>query len=267
MDEGRNSNNIADSKLDEELLTFVNSLSEDQEERVMNLIREKRTRHNEKLKERLPREMWIMILDNLCLEDLLYVSMTCKSFREISLDALKTCWNEWSVRPGDLLQYPESHATLFSRMSSSLELHISEDWFDDDDDDHNSTVKVPKEACDRLKTSFKNVKIHRLNLDLYKYQSVYLDICTSTIRNVKEIDLGLSEVYDRHLEAIANSCPDLEMFSLENPRHITDVGIESIASRCPKLTKFSLNKYYEDPPSLPMITDKGIITLVPSAQT
>ena len=63
---------------DQFLETLVNLLSDGQIEKVKSLIREKETRDNERLMERLklPRELWIMILDNLDLEDLVSFSMT-----------------------------------------------------------------------------------------------------------------------------------------------------------------------------------------------
>ena len=76
-------------KADQSLEQLVHSMSNEDHEKFMFLVRRKRTRDNENsLMEKLPREIWLTILGNLKQKDLVNMSMTCKHFRDVCLSIM-----------------------------------------------------------------------------------------------------------------------------------------------------------------------------------
>ncbi|CAG8743025.1 20228_t:CDS:1 [Gigaspora rosea] len=65
-------------------------------------------------------------------------------------------------------------------------------------------------------------------------------LCEIANQNLEYLSLGSSDLSDKSLNKIADSCPNLKYLSLECEENITDVSMIDIAHSCPKLRYLSL---------------------------
>ena len=248
---------------DQYLEKLVNFLSDEHVDKVKSLIREKETRDNECLIEKLPKEMWMMILNFLDHKDLVSLSKTSKSFKTLSQDPKLWKQTSWTVTPQELLQCPESYAALFSRLAKLNYLKI-EQLFEDGFEHGKGHMKlVSRMSREKLKSSFDDVDFSNLKLEidlLEDFELEHLSVCTTSFRNLKAIDFGFSSLEDIHVEAIAKSCSNLREFNSDLAKNLTDSGVKSLAENCPKLTKFSISESTWE--EIPGVTNDGIISLV-----
>ena len=110
-------------KPEHSLEELVNMMSDDDHEKFMHLIRRKRTKDNEEsVIEKLPKEMWLLVLGKLKQKDLVTMSMTCKHFRRLCLSILKDMY----LPLHSLVQNPDFVTQFISRCTNLKTLKIEE---------------------------------------------------------------------------------------------------------------------------------------------
>ena len=134
MTEEQDQVNIRDSRSAEELQAFIESLSIEQTQMVMELARG-RLESWEATMSKMPDEMWREIFKHLGLRDLVAVSGTSNRLRALSLETVekRTDWDNWHVTSKEALRCPESYAIWFSRVPS-LNLKIDDILWSSDED-------------------------------------------------------------------------------------------------------------------------------------
>ena len=233
------------------LRKLANSLSEEQFEELTGLMRERRTIDNDCFITKLPREIWIMILKKLTPQELVSFSMTSKSFKDLCLDPKLWSQTEWTVTQENLLEHPESYATLLLRLPKLKKLCIEEKL-------GKTIVKeVSKETKIKFKSCFSELNIQILDLQLWKTKDqMRLDMFVSTFTNLQEIDVEVGDdiFCDHHVITVANNSPALKKFSVVEVegRKLTDKAIKLLAEKCPMLESFGLGSCGSG------VTDQGI---------
>lgn len=98
---------------------------------------------------------------------------------------------------------------------------------------YHSNQSVSKLAIEKWPLQYLSLNSHRnVNDDFF------VSLSSHCLKDLREVDLGETNITDQSLIILADHCPKLESLDLEGCQHVTEVGIEYLTKKCQQSLKY-----------------------------
>ncbi|KAF0689499.1 Aste57867_19056 [Aphanomyces stellatus] len=172
----------------------------------------------------------------------------CSSLQQLRLDNCRHI-TDAAFQPDQSLFYPLRACLSLkvlslagcSQITHSLIVHILKAYRSLVDLNLSRCKRITSECIKMLLTSSLHLRLRVLNLSFTDIGDDALVASSSSLSDLRELDVGQCKITDATLFSLAQTCPRLDVVRLRWCRQLTDAGLTRLAAHCPNLRVVDLN--------------------------